>query len=114
MEAAQTAVAIAQTAVPALPTGLPSIADQLRPLLGNASVDIRTTPEDAVNDAVTNLTITGTDITGTLSQLDARARDGAASAALLLASRYYPKATIVLDVRDASGATLVHATHEAQ
>ena len=114
MEAAQTAVTVAQTAIPALPTGLPSIADQIRPLLGNALIDIRTTPDDAASDAVTNLTITGTDVTGTLSQLDTRARDGAANAALLLASRYYPRATIVLDVRDASGATLVHASREAQ
>jgi hypothetical protein len=105
-EAAQTAIAVAQTAVPALP----SMGDQIRPLLPGVAVDVRTTPPDAPNDAVTAVSIAGTDGSGTLEQLDPRARDGAASAVLVLAGRYYPKATIELDIKDANGSTLIHAS----
>jgi hypothetical protein len=110
MEVAQTAVAVAQTAIPALPTGLPSVADQLRPLLAGATVDLRTAPADASSDAVTDVNIACTDSSGTLGQLDPRARDAAASAALAMVSRYYPKATITLDAKDASGASLLHVS----
>src|SRR6266508_1970452 len=110
VEAAQTAVAVAQTAVPALP----SVGDQIRPLLPGVAIDVRTTPPDAANDAVTEVAITGTDGAGALAQLDARARDAAASAALELVSRYYPKATIVLDVKDATGGAVLHAMRPPQ
>ena len=84
--------------------------DQLRPLLAGVALDIQTTPPEAPNDAVTQVTISGADSSGALTQLDPRARDGAASAALVLASRYYPRATIVLEVRDTTGATLIKAS----
>ena len=109
-EAAATAIAIAQTSIPALPTGLPSVADQLRGILLGVSLDVETTPTGASSDAVTQLNISGTDSSGTLGQLDPRARDAAGSAALVVASRYYPKATIVLDVKDANGSALIHAS----
>jgi hypothetical protein len=110
MEAAQTAVAVAQTAVPALP----SVGDQIRPLLPGVAIDVRTTPPDASNDAVTEVAITGTDSSGTFAQLDSRARDATSSAALELASRYYPNASIVIDIKDASGADVLHATRARQ
>src|SRR5438270_310417 len=60
VEAAQTAVVVAQTAVPALP----SIGDQIRPLLPGVAVDVHTAPPDAPNDAVTEVSISGSDSSG--------------------------------------------------
>lgn len=107
-EAAQTAVAVAQTAIPALP----SVADQLRPLLPGVALDVQITPADAPSQSVTQVSISGTDAFGALAQLDPLARDGAASAALMVASRYYPKATIVLEIRDARGGTLLRTSRQ--
>ena len=105
-EAAQTAVAVAQTALPSLP----SFTDQVRPLLPGVAIDVRTTPADAPNEAVSEVTISGADGAGALAQVDPRAREAAASAAMGLASRYYPNARIVLDIRDRQGAPLVQAS----
>ena len=110
IEAAQTAIVAAQTAMPAVQTALPSIATQLQALLPGVGIEVKPTPEGVSNDAVTEVTILGTDSRGTISQLDPRSRQAAVSGALLLAAQYYPNATISLRVVDGAGTTLVSGT----
>ena len=96
---AQTAVSAVQTLVPGAQTALPglqatvqagatsvagvlgdpqAVATQLQPLLAGASIDVKTTPAGASNDAVTQVTITGTDTRGTFGQLDPSTRQATA------------------------------------
>jgi hypothetical protein len=128
---AQTAVNVAQTALPAMQTSLPGIQAtaqagatmvaavlsdpqainaQLQVVLAGAAVEVKPTPADAANDAVTHLDITGTDTRGTLAQMDANTRQGTAGAALLLVSQYYPTATISLALIDGKGGPLLSGT----
>lgn len=128
VEGAQTAIVVAQTALPGLQTALPgvqataqagatlisgvvsdpqAINTQVAALLAGVTVDAQMTPEGAANDAVSQVSVTGTDARGTFAQLDPRARQATASAAMLLLGRYYPNAATVLKVVDASGTTLV-------
>jgi hypothetical protein len=131
VEGAQTAVAVAQTALPGLQTALPgvqataqagatlitgvlsdpvAINAQLQVLLAGATVDLKTTPSGVANDAITQIEITATDTRGTFEQLDARARQAAGGAAMLLAAQYYPNATVALSVVDSSGGALLSGT----
>jgi hypothetical protein len=124
IDAAQTAVSAAQTALPGaqataqaaatavsdtLATAQPVI-QTVQGLLSGASLEVTTTPEGAEPATVTDVVVTGTDSHATLAQLDPRARQAAASAALLALGQYYPNATIHLKVVDASGAPLVSGT----
>jgi hypothetical protein len=121
VEAAQTAIVAAQTVLPgaqataqagatlvsiAVANAQP-VAATLQALLQGVSVQIKATPADAQPDAVTDLAIEGTDVQGTLSGVDVRARQAAAAAALVAAQQYYPKASISLRVTDGSGGTLL-------
>ncbi len=120
VEAAQTAVVMAQTALPAVQAAATSVSGALtdsqavlttlQGLLGGATLDVKTTPPDASNDAVTNVSIDGADGQGTLTQIDSRTRQATAAAALMLAAQYYPNATIALSVVDRSGNSLIKAT----
>jgi hypothetical protein len=124
IEAAQTAVVVAQTALPgaqatalAAATQVTSVLPDARTLLpslqlllAGAMLEVVTSPPDAAPDGVTAVTIRGTDTSGTLTQLDTRARQAAASAALLMASNYYPNASITLTVADGSGTALLSGT----
>ena len=105
IEAAQTAVVAVQTALPSVQAPVPG----LEALLAGASIDVNVSPRDAAPDAVSEVTIHGTDSLGTLGQLDERAREAAASAAVLAVSRYYPNANVSLTIVDTSGAVLVSA-----
>ncbi len=112
-EAVQTAVVVAQAAATQVTTSLPDPSNMLTSiqfLLAGATLQIRTTPADAAKDEVTEVAIEGADANDSLTQLDPRARQAAAGAALLAAAQYYPNATISLTVVDASGAALVKAT----
>ena len=121
VEAAQTAVVAAQTALPgaqataqagatlvsvAVSAAQPLVAT-LQGLMAGASVQVHITPDGADAQAVTSVDIEGTDVQGTLQQIDARTRQAAVAAALLAAAQYYPNASIALKVDDASGAPLV-------
>jgi hypothetical protein len=124
VEAARTAIVAAQTVLPGAQataqsaatavsgalSDSPSALGNLQLLLGGASLEVSTTPADAANEAVTDLSIEGTDAAGQLAQLDSRTRQAAAITALLLASQYYPNANISLKVVDASGAALLRGT----
>jgi hypothetical protein len=131
VEAAQTAVAVAQTALPMAQTVMPgfqatiqagatmavgvmsdpqAVKASLQVLLGGATVDLKSVPAGAPNDAVTQLTISGTDTRGTFGQLDARARQASAGAAMLLVAQSYPKASVSLTVLDSTGGPLVRGT----
>jgi hypothetical protein len=131
LDSAQTAVAVAQTALPGLQTALPgvqataqagatlvsgvlsdpqAINAQLQALLAGVTIEAKTTPDGAANDAVTQLSVTGTDTRGTFGQMDARARQGTATGAMLLLGQYYPNASIALTVVDGSGASLISGT----
>lgn len=103
VEAAQTALVVGQTA---LATVQP-YAVMLQGTLAGANVDVKTSPDGAQPQDVTSVSIKATDARGNLVQVDARARQAAASAALLAASQYFPNATIALNVVDASGNTLI-------
>ena len=103
VEAAQTAIVVGQTA---LATVQPYTV-MLQGALAGANLDVKTTPDGALPQDITGVTIKATDAQGSLAQVDARTRQAAASAALLAASQYFPNATIQLNVVDASGATLV-------
>ena len=103
VEAAQTAVVAVQTALPSAQTALST----LDGLLAGASLAVETMPPDADNNAVTDVTIQGSDTSGALGRLAPAARQATASAALAAAAQYYPNATISLTVTDGSGATLV-------
>jgi hypothetical protein len=65
------------------------------------------TPEGAANDAVSQVNVTGTDTRGTFAQLDPRARQATAGAALSLLGQYYPNATIALKIVDGAGGSLL-------
>ncbi len=121
VEAAQTAIVSAQTALPAtqataqaaatmvsgaFTTAQPMLAT-VQALLAGAQVDVTTSPDGVANDAVSDVKISGKDLSGGLSQVDPLARKAAVGAALVAAEQYYPNATIALEVLDASGATLV-------
>ena len=127
VESAQTAITMAQTALPGLQTSLPgvqataqagatlissvlsdplAINAQLQALLAGVTIDAKTTPDGAANDAVSQVSVTGTDARGTFAQMDARARGATTMGALLLVGQYYPNATVSLTVLDGSGGTL--------
>ena len=127
VESAQTAIAVAQTALPGLQTALPgvqataqagatlissvlsdplAINAQLQALLAGVTIDARTTPDGAPNDAVNQVNVTGTDARGTFAQLDGRTRGATMTGALLLVGQYYPNATVSLTVVDSAGGTL--------
>jgi hypothetical protein len=131
IDAAQTAVAVGQTSLPGLQTALPGlqataqagatlvggvlsdprmINAQLQALLAGATVDVRTAPEGAANDAVSSVTVMGTDAQGNFAQLDTRSRQTTSSGALLVLGQYFPKANISLTVVDDGGSTLISGT----
>jgi len=120
VEAAQTAIVVAQTALPAVQAAATTVSGALsdsqsalgplQNLLAGAALDVKTMPADAPNDAVTNVTIDASDTQDNLEQIDPRGRQAAATAALVLASQYYPNATIALNVVDSSGKPLIKAT----
>ena len=133
IETAQTAITVAQTALPGLQTSLPgvqataqagatlisgvlsdpqAINAQLQALLAGVTIDARMTPDGAANDAVTQVSVTGTDGRGTFAQMDARARQATTMGALLLVGQYYPNATVSLTVVDGGGGTLASGTKE--
>ena len=103
---------MAQAAATVLPD-TQGILPSLQALLGGAALDVKTMPEGAAKEWVTDVTIKATDRTGTLAQLDTRARQAAATAALLSAAQYYPNATIALTIADGSGGTLVNGRKSA-
>src|SRR5205807_10617244 len=127
IESAQPAITVAQTALPGIQTSLPgvqatalagatmissvlgdplAINAQLQALLAGVTVDAKLTPDGASSDAVTQVTVTGTDARGTFAQMDGRARQATTMGAILLVSQYFPNATVSLTVVDGSGATL--------
>jgi len=127
VEGVQTAIAMAQTALPGIQTALPgvqataqagatlvssvlsdpqAINAQLQALLAGVTIDARTMPDGVPNDAVNQVSVTGTDTRGTFSQLDARARQATAAGALVLLGQYYPNAAVTLAVVDGGGGTL--------
>ena len=138
IDAAQTAVAVGQTSLPGLQTALPglqtalpglqataqagatlvggvlsdprAISAQLQALLAGATVDVKTAPEGAANDAVSSVTVMGTDAQGNFAQLDTRSRQATSSGALLVLGQYFPKADISLTVVDGGGSTLISGT----
>ncbi|MCA1645907.1 MAG: hypothetical protein LC797_10745 [Chloroflexi bacterium] len=125
---AQTAITAAQTALPGLQTALPGVqataqagatlvsgvlsdpqfvSTQVQAVLAGVTIDAQTTPDGAANDAITQVTVTGTDVRGTYGQLDSGARQATAGAALTLLGQYYPNATIALKVVDSGGGALI-------
>jgi hypothetical protein len=102
VEAAQTAVTAAQTVV-----SESGVLPRLQSVLVGSNVEVRTSPDGATNDAVTDVTITATDADGRLAQIDPRARQAAVAAALAAAGQTYPNATISLEVVDGSGIALI-------
>jgi hypothetical protein len=130
-EGAQTAISAVQTVLPAAQAAVPAvqataqagatavagvlsdaqaISAQLQLLLAGSSVDLKTMPAGAANDAVTDVTINATDSRGTLAQLDTASRQAAASAAMVGVAQYYPGASISVTVRDATGTPLISGT----
>jgi hypothetical protein len=121
LEAAQTAVVAAQTVLPGaqataqagatLVSNAVTVAQPVflavQGLLQGVSLNVTTSPPGAENDAVTDVTIQGTDTAGRLGGIDAQTRQTAAAAALVAVGQYYPKANVSLTVVDASGNTLV-------
>lgn len=131
VEGAQTAITVAQTALPGLQTSLPgvqataqagatlisgvlsdpqAINAQLQALLAGVTIDATMTPHGAANDAITQVSVTGTDARGTFALMDGRARQATTTGALLLLSQYYPNAMVSLTVVDGGGATLASGT----
>jgi hypothetical protein len=121
VEAAQTAVVVAQTVVPgaqatalagatlvsgALGNAQP-VATVLQAALQGADVRVTTTPDGAGPDAATAVGVDAIDAQGALGQMDALTRQVAVSAALVAASQYFPNATITLVVKDPAGKTVV-------
>jgi hypothetical protein len=102
VDAAQTAVALTQTYLPAVQGSLPG-----------TTVDFKVSPENADAASATDVAITATDADGTLGQMDARARQAATYAALLAAAQYYPHARISLTVVDGTGNAVIAATKPA-
>jgi hypothetical protein len=124
VEAAQTVVVAAQTALPGAQataqagatlvsgalTGSQAVLTTLQGVLSEADVKVTTTPDGAESSAVTDVTIDATDVRGALGPIDSHARQAAALAALAAASQYYPNATIALNVVDSAGNPLVSGT----
>jgi hypothetical protein len=110
VEAAQTAIVAGQTAVVAGQSALATVqpyALMLQGALAGANLDVKTAPDGALPQDITDVTIQATDAHGSLAQVDAHTRQAAVSAALVAASQYFPKATIQLTLVDPSGNTLV-------
>ena len=135
VEGAQTAIAVAQTALPGFQTALPgiqtalpgvqataqagatlvssvlsdpqAISVQLQALLAGVTIQARMTPDGAANDAVTQVSVTGTDTRGTFAQMDPRARQATTTGAMLVLGQYYPNASIALTVVDGAGGSLI-------
>ena len=103
VQAAQTAIVVGQQAF----ATVQPYAFMLQGALAGADVKVTLTPDGALPQDVTDVTIQATDAHGSLAQVDSNAREAAATAALLAASQYFPKATIEVNVLDAQGATLV-------
>jgi hypothetical protein len=121
LPAGQTAAAGAQTVLPAaqataqagatlvsdaLNTAQPVI-QMLQGLLQGASVNVSTVPDGAAPSAVTAVTVEGTDSQGRLEQVDEQTRHTLASATLSAISQYYPQANVTLTVVDDAGNMLV-------
>jgi hypothetical protein len=83
---------------------------QLQALLAGVTIDAKMSPDGAANDAVTQISVTGTDARGTFAQMDPRGRQATTMGALLLVGQYYPNAAVSLTVLDGSGATLASGT----
>jgi hypothetical protein len=103
VQAAQTAIVVGQQAF----ATVQPYAAILQGALAGADLKVKLTPEGVLPQDVTDVSIQGTDAQGNLAQVDSSTREAAATAALLAASQYFPKATIELTVLDAQGATLV-------
>jgi hypothetical protein len=104
IQAAQTAIVVGQTA---LATVQPVVVT-LQGALAGAKLEVTTRPDGAPPQEVTDVDIQATE--GNLGELDPQARRAAASAALVAASRYFPNATITLNVLDGGGTTLLSGT----
>jgi hypothetical protein len=120
VEAAQTAIVAAQTVLPGAQAtaqagatlvssalGSVPVTSVLQALLNGTDVQVTITPDGAAPDAATAVTLEGTDVQGSLGQLDPSVRRAAAETALRTATQYFPNATISMTVKDASGGTLV-------
>jgi hypothetical protein len=83
------------------------IAAQLQALLAGVTIEARTTPSGVANEAVRQVSVTGTDAHGIFSQLAPKARQATGTAAMMLLGQYYPNAAIALTVVDEAGASLV-------
>ncbi len=103
VQAAQTAIVVGQQA---LATAQPYMSI-VQGALAGADLKVKTTPDGALPPDITDVSIQATDAQGNLTQVDPSTRQAAATAALLAASQYFPKATIELAVLDAQGTTLV-------
>jgi hypothetical protein len=103
VQAAQTAIVVGQQA---FATAQPYMTI-LQGALAGANLDVKTTPEGALPQDITDVAIRATDAQGNLAQVDGQTRQTAVTAALLAASQYFPKATIELTLVDASGSALV-------
>jgi hypothetical protein len=117
LDAAQTMVRAAQTALPgaqatalAAATQVSSAMPALETLLAGANVSVDVSPEGAPPDEATDVSVRATDSSGALARLDARGRQAAISGALVLAANYYPNATISVAVVDGSGVPLASGT----
>lgn len=110
VQAAQTALVTGQSALatvqPMLATVQPVVV-MLQGALAGAKLDVKTSPDGAQPQDVTDVNIQATDAQGNLTQVDPQTRQAAVRAALMAASQYYPKANIALKVVDASGATVL-------
>jgi hypothetical protein len=127
VEGAQTAIAMAQTALPGFQTALPgvqataqagatlissvlsdplAINAQLQALLAGVTIDAHATPDGAANEAVSQVSVTGTDARGTFAQLDPLSRQATTTGALMLIGQYYPNALVTLTVVDGAGGKL--------
>lgn len=128
IDGAQTAIAVAQTALPGVQTVLPGVQAtaqagatvvagvlgdpravtlQAQALLAGAQVQLVVEPGGSGNDAATGVVVNASDAQGTFGQLDARARQAAGGAVLVLVGQYYPNATVELSVADATGTLLL-------
>ncbi|GAC1315277.1 MAG: hypothetical protein NVSMB2_06450 [Chloroflexota bacterium] len=133
VEGAQTAVAVAQTTLPGLQTVLPNVqataqvgatlvsgvlADpqainiQVKALLAGCTVDIATTPASGPNETVTHVDVHAIDTQGAFGQIDARGRQAALVAALLLLGQYYPNASVAIHVVNATGVSLIDGSKQ--
>jgi hypothetical protein len=112
--AAQTALPGAQATAQAGATLVSIAVAQAQPLVAalqgmvaGVTFQIKTTPDGAAAADVTDVQIEGTDAQGALTRIDTGTRQSAATAALVAAAQYYPKANIALKIVDAAGNSLV-------